>query len=111
MSTTVRLNHFVGAEANVGALSRCARAVIDLKPVAALGDDERAIIIYQVTTGPFGTLTCGERITVRDANIQTDLVAFDTFKTAPSRALASQPREAAGHDRDPASVGLRSAYH
>lgn len=59
--------------------------VTGLEIVAALGDDEQAMIMYEVTTGPFGRLRCGERITVRDGKIQTDLLAFDTFAIRTAR--------------------------
>lgn len=54
--------------------------------VAVLGDHVQALIMYRVTTGPFGDLTCGERITVRAGKIQTDHVAFDTFAIRMAQA-------------------------
>jgi hypothetical protein len=35
--------------------------------------------MYDVTTGPLGTLTCAELLTFRDSKIQTDLLTFDTY--------------------------------
>ena len=85
------VNHLTGAGAYLQALDRFAQAVTDLDIVAAFGDDEQAVIMYQVSTSPFGTLTCGERVTVRNGKIETDLLAFDTFaiRTAQSAGSAS----------------------
>jgi hypothetical protein len=35
--------------------------------------------MYDVTTAPFGTLTCAELLTFRDSKIVTDLLTFDTY--------------------------------
>ncbi|MGH2885740.1 MAG: hypothetical protein ACRDPA_24085 [Solirubrobacteraceae bacterium] len=59
-----------------------------LEVIAVLGDDNQALIMYEVSTGPFGRLTCGERLTVRDGKIQTDRVAFDTFAIRMGRQAA-----------------------
>ncbi|MDQ2876701.1 MAG: nuclear transport factor 2 family protein [Actinomycetota bacterium] len=86
------VNHITGAAAYLQALDRFAQAVTGLDIVAALGDDEQAVIMYRVSTGPFGTLACGERVTVREGKIETDLLAFDTF--AIRTAQASRPASA-----------------
>ena len=85
------VNHLTGAGAYLQALDRFAQAVTGLDIVAAFGDDEQAVIMYQVSTGSFGTLACGERVTVREGKIETDLLAFDTFaiRTAQAAGTAS----------------------
>lgn len=80
------VNHLSGAGAYLEALGRFAQVVDGLTIVAAFGDDEQAVIMYEVTTGPFGRLTCGERVTVRGGKIQTDLLAFDTFAIRTGQA-------------------------
>jgi limonene-1,2-epoxide hydrolase len=83
------VNHLTGADAYVQALDRFAQAVTGLDIVAAFGDDEQAVIMYRVSTGPFGTLACGERVTVRQGKIETDLLAFDTFAIRSAQAAGS----------------------
>lgn len=81
------VNHVVGRQAYLVALERFARIVTGLELIAALGDDEQALLMYRVTTAPFGELTCGERVTVREGRILTDELAFDTFAIRTARAL------------------------
>ncbi|MDQ2827198.1 MAG: nuclear transport factor 2 family protein [Actinomycetota bacterium] len=80
------VNHITGAGAYLEALDRFAQAVTGLDIVAAFGDDDQAVILYRVRTGPFGTLACGERVTVREGKIETDLLAFDTFAIRTAQA-------------------------
>lgn len=83
------VNHLIGAGAYLQALDRFAQAVTGLDIVAAFGDEEQAVIMYQVSTEPFGTLTCGERVAVREGKIETDLLAFDTFAIRTAQAAGS----------------------
>lgn len=80
------VNHVVGVRGYVEALERFARAVTGLEIIAVLGDEEQAMIMYEVSTGPFGTLTCGEHLTVRSGKIQTDRLAFDTYAIRMAQA-------------------------
>jgi hypothetical protein len=73
------VNHTRGKNAYIEARNRFAQAVTELKIRAAFGDDSQALIMYDVTTAPFGTLTCAELLTFRDGNIVTDLLTFDTY--------------------------------
>ncbi len=88
--------HLTGFEAYMEGLARFAQAITGMQVVAAFGDDEQGLIMYEVTTGPFGTLRCAECFTVTDGKIQTDKLTFDTYKIraaaagqAPSAATAS----------------------
>lgn len=83
-------NHVTGADAYIAALDSFARVVTGLEILAALGDDEQAMIIYEVTTGTIGRLRCVERITVHDGKIQTDLLTFDTFASRTSRGAGAR---------------------
>jgi len=90
------LAHLSGVDASVEGLARFAQAVTGLRVVAAFGDDAQALIMYEVSTGPWGTLRCAECFTVTDGKIQTDTLTFDTYKVraaaagqAPSAAAAS----------------------
>jgi hypothetical protein len=73
------VNRTRGKNAYIEALNRFAQAVTGLKMLAAFDDDSQALIMYDVTTGPFGTLTCAELLTFRDGKIGTDLLTFDTY--------------------------------
>lgn len=73
------INHSTGAKAYMEGLMAFAQALTGMKILAALGDDAQALIMYEVTTGPFGTLTCAEQLTIRDGKIQTDKLTFDTY--------------------------------
>jgi SnoaL-like domain len=72
------MNHTAGADAYVEGLAAFARAVTGMRVVAALGDDHQALIMYEVDTAPFGTLTCAEHLTIRDGKIHADRLTFDT---------------------------------
>lgn len=87
--------HLTGAEAYMEGLTPFAQAVTDMRMIAALGDDEQALIMYEATTGPFGTLTCAEHLTIRDGKIQADRLTFDTYKlrTAAEQAPPAAPSE------------------
>jgi hypothetical protein len=67
-------------------LAAFAGAVTGMRVVAALGDDEQALVMYEVTTGPFGTLTCAEHLGVRDGKIRTDRLTFDTYEVRKAQA-------------------------
>ena len=79
------INHSTSAKAYLEGLRGFASAVTSLKVIAAAGDDTQALIMYEVTTGPFGTLTCAEHFTLRDGKIQTDRLTFDTFEVRKAR--------------------------
>ena len=66
------VNHITGSGPYMQALERFASAVSGMELIAVLGDDVQALIMYRVTTEPFGALTCGERLTVRAGKIVFD---------------------------------------
>lgn len=82
------VNHIDGAGPYMEALTRFALAVTEMRLIAVLGDAGQALIMYEVSTSPFGTLTCGEHLTVASGKITADRVAFDTFAIR-TRATAS----------------------
>ena len=85
------MNHSTGAEAYLAGLATFARAVAGMRIVAALGDDEQSLVMYEVTTGPFGTLRCAERFTVTDGKIRTDTLTFDTYPVRSAAAAQAPP--------------------
>lgn len=67
-----------GAEAVLEAMGEFARAVTGTTVIDAFGDDERAMVMYDVETGPFGTLRAVDHLVVRDGRITSDVLVFDT---------------------------------
>ncbi len=55
-----------------------ARAVSALTVRAAFGDDEQALVLYDLAAGPLGTIRVADRITVRNGRIVADELVFDT---------------------------------
>lgn len=86
------MNHTTGDKAYMEALTTFARAITALKILAAFGDDQQAIIMYEVTTAPFGTITAAELLTVKDGKIHTDRLTFDTY--AMRQSMSTSPTEA-----------------
>ena len=76
------INHSSGKQEYIAGLSAFARRASDLNILAALGDDDQAIIMYELTTGPLRAIYA-ERLTIRDGKIQTDRLVFDSY---PMRA-------------------------
>ncbi|MGZ3677842.1 MAG: nuclear transport factor 2 family protein [Ktedonobacterales bacterium] len=87
------MNHTSGDKAYMEALTRFANTVTGLKILAAFGDDQQALIMYEVTTAPFGPLPSVELLTIKDGKIQADRLIFDTYKVR--NAAASRPQSAA----------------
>lgn len=86
------MNHTMGVKAYMEALTRFANTVTGLKILAAFGDDQQALIMYDVTTAPFGPIPSAELLTVKDGKIQADRLIFDTYTLR--NAAASQPQSA-----------------
>jgi len=72
------INHSRGKQEYITGLSAFAQRASDLNILAVLGDDEQAMILYELTTGP-QRATYAERLTFRDGKIQTDRLIFDSY--------------------------------
>ena len=70
------------------AVGQFAQVVTGVDIIAAHGDDERALVMYDMHTGPFGTIRVGELLAVRDGRITADRLAFDTHAIQASGAGA-----------------------
>jgi limonene-1,2-epoxide hydrolase len=68
-----------GADAYVEALGSWAELVTAVDVTAALGDDRQAMLLYEMTTAPFGTLRTAEHFEVRNGRIVTDTLVWDTY--------------------------------
>jgi hypothetical protein len=67
-----------GIDGFMEGLSRFAQVVTGLQILAALGTDERAMIMYDLTTGPFGRLRAAEDLVIYEGKIIRDTLVFDT---------------------------------
>lgn len=79
------LGHADGKQEYMQGINGLARIVTGLRILAAYGDDERALIMYELTTGPFGVLTCAKLLTIRNGKIQTDRLTFDSHEIKKAR--------------------------
>lgn len=52
----------------------------ELKILAAIGDDEQAIVTYDTVTVAFGTLRAAEHLVVSDGRIQASKLVLDTHE-------------------------------
>ncbi|MFJ1457375.1 nuclear transport factor 2 family protein [Nocardia sp. N2S4-5] len=64
----------------LAAVTDFAQAVTGVDIIDAFGDDERAVVVYDMHTGPFGTLRTVDHVVVRDGRIAADTVVFDTHR-------------------------------
>lgn len=62
------------------AMGQFAQAVTAVSVLAVVGDDERAMIMYDMRTVPFGTLRAVDHLVVRDGRIVADTLVFDTYE-------------------------------
>jgi SnoaL-like domain len=67
-----------GIDAFMDGLSRFAQAVTGLEILAAVGSEERALIMYDLTTSPFGMLRAAEDLVISEGKIARDTLVFDT---------------------------------
>ncbi|KAB8195355.1 DUF4440 domain-containing protein [Nonomuraea phyllanthi] len=73
-----------GARAVLEAIGQFAEAVAEVKIISVLGDDEQALIMYDMVTGPFGTLRAADHLVVQDGRITSDRLVFDTYELRTS---------------------------
>jgi hypothetical protein len=74
----------VGASDYLNGLAEFARVVTGLTTLTALGDDQRAMVMYEIT-GPFGRLRAGEEFEIADGKIVRDTLVFDTYEIRRAR--------------------------
>lgn len=68
-----------GAEAVTEAMGKFV-VVSAVNIIAVFGDSEHAVIIYDMTTDPFGTLCAANHLIVRDGKIVSDQLVFDSYE-------------------------------
>lgn len=69
-----------GAGAYLDAVGQFAQAVTGVDTIAAFGDDDRAMVMYDMHTAPFGTLRAADYFEVRNGKITADKLVFDTYE-------------------------------
>jgi ketosteroid isomerase-like protein len=69
-----------GAAAVTEAMAQFAQVVLGVDVIAAYGDEERAVVMYDMRTGPFGTMRAADTFVVRDGRIVSDRLVFDTYE-------------------------------
>ena len=85
-SPRVRLT---GRQQVLAAMSEFAHVVQGVDIVAALGDQEKAMVVYDMKTAPFGTIRAVDYLVVRDGKILSDTLVFDTYELRKAE-LASE---------------------
>ena len=61
-------------------LAKLAADVKGVRMIAAFGDETQALLMYDLSTGPFGVLTCAKHLIVKDGKITRDQITFDSFQ-------------------------------
>ena len=79
-SPRVRLT---GREQVVAGIGEFAGLVEAVTIVGRYGDGQGAVVVYEMVTGPFGTIRAVDHLTVVDGKIITDTLIFDTAALHP----------------------------
>jgi ketosteroid isomerase-like protein len=80
------MQHSTGAEPYLKGLTGLARDVTGLHIIAAFGDADQALLMYDLATRSAGTLTCAKHLTIRDGRIQRDQLTFDSHQIRKAKA-------------------------
>ncbi len=89
------IQHSNGIDLYMDGLTPFAQTVTGVTILATFGDDERAMIMHEVTSASFGTVTMAELYTIKNGKIQTHRAAFDTYMLRQQGANQAQPSTAA----------------
>lgn len=92
------MTKLTGADAFLAAAGQFAQAVTKVDVLAVLGDDRNALVMYDMHTGPFGTLRAADHLVVEDGKIVADRLVFDTHavRQAQDRTEDRTPAETRG---------------
>lgn len=74
-----------GAAVYLEAVGQFAQAVAGVEIISAAGDEQQALIMYEMKTVPFGVLPAADHFVVADGKITVNRLVFDTY---PVRAAA-----------------------
>lgn len=67
-----------GVDAVATAIGGFAQAVLGISVIAAYGDDERAVVMYDMDLGPLGTIRASDHLIVKAGKVISDQLVFDT---------------------------------
>ncbi|BDZ59356.1 nuclear transport factor 2 family protein [Barrientosiimonas endolithica] len=67
-----------GAHAVAEVMDQFAQAVEDITVLVVADDGDHVVVMYDMHTGPFGTIRAAEHYTIRDGHIVADVLVFDT---------------------------------
>lgn len=79
-----------GAQAVLNAISGFSELLTDLRILAAAGDDEQAIVMYEMVTAAFGTLRTAEHLLVSGGRIYASRLVFDTYEVRRAQGAQAQ---------------------
>ena len=77
-----------GSAAYLKGLAGLARDVTGFKMLAAYGDGDQALLMYDLTTRSYGNLTCAKLLTIRNGKIERDKLTFDSHPIRSSTKAA-----------------------
>jgi SnoaL-like domain len=86
------LSEAVGQAAFMDGLTRFAEAVTGADILSAVGDGERAIVMYDVSTRPFGVIKAAEEFVVSGGKICRNTLVFDTYEVRMVRAAQADAK-------------------
>ncbi|MEU4396654.1 nuclear transport factor 2 family protein [Kribbella sp. NPDC023855] len=68
-----------GAAGYLEAVGQFARGVTGVEIIGAVGDERRALVMYEMTTTPYGVLAAADHFVVADGKITGNRLVFDTY--------------------------------
>jgi hypothetical protein len=77
-----------GATGYLKAVGEFAQVVDGVTIIAALGDDVRAMVLYDMQTKPFGPLRAVDYLVIRGEKIQSHTLVFDTYEVRRAQGAA-----------------------
>jgi ketosteroid isomerase-like protein len=75
--------HLHGKADMLAAVGEFAQVVTGLDVIAAMADGDQVLVMYDMHTGPFGTMRAADHLIVVEGRITRDLLVFDTASLAP----------------------------
>lgn len=69
-----------GARDYIDGLRRLSRDVTGFRMIAAFGDADQALLMYDLLTDKFGVLTCAKHLTISGGKIVRDQLTFDSYR-------------------------------
>jgi len=80
------LQQSTGSGPYLKGLTSLSREVADCSILAAYGDEDEALLMYDLITKPYGPLTCAKLFTVQNGKIVRDKLTFDSHLIRTAKA-------------------------